>query len=120
MLKPRRVRYRFQIAYKGIEGDVFYIPVGQAIASRNIAHEAMMFGKPMQERTPDRTLPVIFKMIEPIAGFYDRRSLADAGIGDIHAIRFGAELNIWVQCRPLTYGVVQSGRNDGACELSSC
>src|SRR5262249_28155453 len=42
---------------------------------------------------PDRTVPIVFKMIEPVTGFYQRRTVPADCIGKTHAIVSSAIAN---------------------------
>jgi hypothetical protein len=35
---------------------------------------------------PDRTVPIVFKMIEPVAGFDERRTISADGISEADAV----------------------------------
>src|SRR5262249_40678608 len=64
-----------------------------------MADEAMLGGERLQQMTPDRTLPVVFEMVEPVGRLDQRQTLADFGIGDANAVRRRAEMDFLAQAR---------------------
>ena len=93
-LQAVRLDDAFEIADEGIERDVVHLPVRQPVAAGVIADQPMLGRKRMQKVAPDRTLPVVFEMVEPVGGLDQRRSLAGERVGDANAIGSGAEMNL--------------------------
>ena len=69
----------------------------------------MIGGDLAQQVAPDRTLPVVFEMVEPVGSLDHRRAAADFGVSDAHAVGSRAEMNFlpqawrrWCNRRPPT------------------
>ncbi len=94
------LNHALEVAQEPIEREFVDIPIGQPVAARVVADQQVLGRKGMQEMTPDWTLPVIFEVIEPIAGFYKRRSVPGERVGDSNPVRGRTE----------TYRVLLAGR----------
>src|SRR6184192_2512246 len=89
-----RLNNAFEVAYEAVERNVIELPIRQAVAARVVPDQPVVGGEDMQQVTPDRALPVIFEMIEPIGGFDQRRALSCERIGNADSIGCGAEVNL--------------------------
>jgi hypothetical protein len=56
----------FKIADKCLERYIFDNPIGESVATLIIPDQLVICGKFMKQSAPDRALPIIFEMIEPI------------------------------------------------------
>src|SRR5262245_31732218 len=84
----------FEVAYEGVERNIIDFPIGQSVAARIVPDQLVFGGEDMQQVTPDRALPVIFEMIEPIGGLDQRRAPSCERIGNANSIGSGAEVNL--------------------------
>src|SRR4029453_5898900 len=64
-----RIDDAFKVTYEGIEQKCLELPMGQAVSARIVPNQPVFGGENMQQMTPDRALPIIVEMIEPIGGF---------------------------------------------------
>ena len=70
-----RLDHALEVAHEGVERDVVDVPVGQAVAARVVADQPVLGGERLQQMAPDRALPIVFQMIEPVGGLEQRRSV---------------------------------------------
>src|SRR5215510_693791 len=107
-LHSGRLDNAFEVAYKSVERNVIELPIGQAVAARIVPDQPVFGGEDMQQVTPDRALPVVFEMIEPIGGFDQRRAMSCERIGNADSIGRGAEVNLlwWCLSYRLRVGVM--------------
>src|SRR5215467_12707186 len=98
LLYSGRLDNAFEVAYEGVERNVIELPIGQAVAARIVPDQPVLGSEDMQQVTPDRALPVIFEMIEPIGGFDQRRTPSCERIGNADSIGRGAEVNLLWRC----------------------
>src|SRR5262245_61129512 len=95
----------FEIVHKSFESDIVHFPIGKPIAALVVADQSMLSGKLAEEIAPDRTLPIVFEMVEPVSGLDQRRTLSGHGVGDPDAIACGAKVNFLLgYCRRRAHG----------------
>ena len=68
----------------------------------------MIAGEISQQMPPNRTLPIVFKMVHPIRCFNNRRAFADSGISNLSAICRSTEMYLLVPgCRGFSRGLLR-------------
>src|SRR5215510_1757121 len=86
----------FEIMHKSFERDIVDVPIGKPVAAFVVTDQSMLSGKLAEEIAPDRTLPVVFEMVEPVSGLDQRRTVSSHGVGDPDAIARSAKVNFLV------------------------
>ena len=87
----QRVDDRLEILDPGLEGNAFDVTVGQAVTARVVTHVeigAAQLGDPVPA---DEVEWIHLDVREPGRGAHQRRSLADGGDRETHAVGAGAE-----------------------------
>jgi len=84
----------FQVAHEGFKGELIDLPVRQAVPAGVIANQRVVARQIAPEVAPDRAFQVLLQMGHPVAGLDQGRAIADAGIGELHAIRRAAEADL--------------------------
>ena len=77
-----------------LELDVGYFTIRQTVAARIVTIEAVVLRQFPVKMPPYRALQIEFQMRHPVAGLDQRRTLANARIGDLHAVLALAEANL--------------------------
>src|SRR5262249_9776785 len=83
----------FEIVHKSFERDIVDVPIGKPVAALVVTDQSMLSGKLAEEIAPDRTLPVVFEMVEPVSGLDQRRTLPGHSVGDPDTIARSAKVN---------------------------
>src|SRR5262249_965892 len=83
--------HRFQIADIGVERNALDIPVRQTVAARIVSDKAAISSEPAKHVTPDRTVPVVLEMVEPVCCLDERRSLPHGCICNANSVARSAE-----------------------------
>ena len=98
-LRPDGFDHGFEVAHKRRERDVGHVAISQTVAAPVIADQAAAVRQMLQQRRPDRALPVIFDVGEPIGDFDQRDSDADRGEREVDAFRSPTKRHLLVACR---------------------
>src|SRR5216684_2825785 len=102
-----------EITHERLEGNILHVPVGETISPLVVADQPVSRGDRLKHVAPDRTLPVIFQMVEPVRGLHQRWPLADRGVGDSHPVGRGTELNLLPQSPGSRPGAVRRSLRQG-------
>ena len=76
-----------------VEREVVDVPVGQPAAPLVVADQPVAGRQVAPPVPPDRALPVVVEVGEPVGRLHQWRPVADRGVGEAHAVRRGAELD---------------------------
>src|SRR5215510_16529530 len=93
-IEPSRVHHYLEVAHEGLEGYVVDRSIRQPVPPRVVADEGVVTGQLAIQMSPDRALEVELEMREPVSRPYQWWPLADHGVGDLDAIRRGAEPDV--------------------------
>ena len=93
-LQSGGVGHCLEIAQIGIERQVLDRPVRQAATATVVSRHGVILLHLEQSRTPNRALPVEFKMVEPRRDLDQRRAAAARGVGNANPVRGPAEMNL--------------------------
>jgi len=96
------VDHRLEILHERFERDVLRVPVGEAGRTLVVTDQPEAARQFAHERRPDRALPVIFDVVQPVRAFHDRKTAAAGRDREVHAVRGLAEGHV-------LYGI-RSGR----------
>ena len=66
----------FEVVDEGLERDLRRVPVGHAVRALIVADERMAARELVKPVAPDRALPVLLEMIEPVGRLHQRRPFA--------------------------------------------
>src|SRR5690606_1074769 len=91
-LETERVDDHGEIADPGIEIEVLAGPVGQARPSLVVPHDREVAREKL-DLAPDRALPRVLEVGEPVRGPDEWRTVSVDGIGEADAVRCGDEAN---------------------------
>ena len=89
--------HSLKVTPEGIEGEIPDVPVRETVAARVISDELVLGGNRLKQRPPDRIFPVVLEMVQPIGRLHEWRALPDHRIGNLSAVRFGAEADFLPQ-----------------------
>ena len=89
-IETRRVDHRFQIADPRVEAHIGDVALRHAIATLVVTDDAVVKRERGPPVPPDRAAPFEIEMRQPVRRLDERRSAADAGIGEAHAVARGA------------------------------
>ena len=95
----RRVDDRSEIASPLIERQDAVLPVAHAAAAFVVAHEAAVRGEEVQPVAPDRTLPLVFEMRQPVGRFHEDRAGARFRPRQPRPVRRGHVTNVLASLR---------------------
>src|ERR1700677_3877888 len=84
----------FEVADKGLQRNIFDIAIRETVAACVVADQRVVARQLAIEVPPDRTLQIELEMRHPVSGLHERRSAADARIGELHAVGGHAEMNL--------------------------
>jgi len=90
-VKRRRIHDGLEIPHPSVHRQITDLPVGQPAAGLVIADERVGPAELFEPVPPDRVLPVVLKMREPVRGLDDRRPTTVGRVGEAQAVRRGAE-----------------------------
>ena len=93
-LQPRRFHDRLQIGEAALKGKIVHLPGRQPAAAHVVAYQGMAPRKAGKPVIPDRALPLILEVTEPVGDLDQRRPAAHRGVGDLRAIRHLAETDL--------------------------
>src|SRR5208282_3371996 len=69
-----------------IQRYLIHVPIRQACAARIVTDQPMIARKPDKKMPPDRTLPIVFQMVQPVSGLDQRRTFSANGVSQAHAV----------------------------------
>ncbi len=78
--------YGLKVANQRIEGKVVHIPVGKTGTALIESDQGVIVGQFNPPVTPDRALPLKFKVGQPIWSFDQRRAFSHGRIADAHSV----------------------------------
>lgn len=87
------IHNNFQIAHPGLEGDVFDVPSGEAVAATVVAENAGAAGEIADPMAPDGAFPFEIEMVETVGDLDKGMAGADGGIGEADFVGSDAETN---------------------------
>src|SRR5438309_72667 len=61
--------HAFEILFKSFERYIVDVPIGESVAAFVVADKLMMRCESVQQTAPNRALPIIFEVIEPVGRF---------------------------------------------------
>jgi hypothetical protein len=91
---PCRIHDGGDVIDPRVERYVGDVPIGEAGAARVVADQPVLMRKPDEEMAPDRTIPIVFQMVEPIAGLHQGRTVPAERIGQAHSVGRAAIANL--------------------------
>ena len=94
-LEPGSLRHGLEVAHQRIEGDL-RVPVGKAGAPLVHTRHRVVARKRLDPRTPDRALPLVLEMREPVRRLEKRRPVAGDRVGNARAVGAPAEADLLV------------------------
>ena len=74
-----------------LEREIAHVPVGHPAAALVVADEAEVLGEEPDPVPPDRALPLVLEMRQPVGGLDQQRAGAGLGPGELDAVR-GAQV----------------------------
>src|SRR5262249_51363079 len=93
----RSVDDRFQVANECLEGNLLDVPIRKAVAPRVISDKTVIARQPTENVAPNRTVPIVFEMAEPVRCLNERRSLPHCCICNANPVGRGAESNLLLE-----------------------
>src|SRR5688572_12692002 len=72
----------FEIFDPSLEGEISDVHFGHSASAFIVADVAKIAAEELHPMPPDRTLPFVLEMCQPVGGFYDHRSGARLGPGE--------------------------------------
>src|SRR5262245_18265986 len=118
-IEPSRVHHYLEVAHEGLEGYVVDRSIRQPVPPRVVADEGVVMGQLAIQMSPDRALQIELEMREPVSRPYQWWPLADHGVGDLHAVRCGAEADVLREgtghgsAGPTTSSAIHRGDREG-------
>lgn len=108
--EPRQSEFvddRLQVGDEGLQRDIRRILVGQTTAALVVSHQRPVPGQVAHPVLPDRAVPLVVEVRDPMGGPHQRRAAADRGVRDTGAVLGGAETNLLLQ--PSGFGKERAG-----------
>ena len=90
-VEVRGVDHGLQIGHPGFEGEVLDVPVGESATPFVVTDQPVAAGQLPPPVPPDRALPVVVEMVEPVGRLDQRRSGTDRGIGEAYTTLANAQ-----------------------------
>src|ERR1700688_2200057 len=84
-IDARGVHYRFEVVHETVKCDVQDLTIREPVPTRVVSEEGILTRQFLVEMPPDRTFKIEFDVGHPVAGFYQRVTLARPGVGKLHA-----------------------------------
>src|SRR5208282_1477421 len=94
----RGIHHGLKVLDPKLEGHLLHVPLGEAVATFVVADQSMVSGHFDEPMSPERAVPFIVKMIEPIGGLDERISGASASVGQTDAIPGDTKLDLLPRC----------------------
>jgi hypothetical protein len=98
-LEPNHVHHGLEVAHPALERQIGRVPVTEPAAALVIPDDRAAGGELHQERTPDRALPVVFQVAEPVGRLDQRRSFAGRRIRQTNPVGRLAEPDLLLHRR---------------------
>src|SRR3984893_15895734 len=92
------VNHCFEVAHERLERNLRHIPVRKAATALVIADETELRRQAGQQRRPDRALPIVLDVVEPVAHLDHRHTVSGGCDSKIHPIRRSKETYILRRC----------------------
>ena len=86
-LDARGGDHGLEVLDPAVEREVADVPVGHPAAALVVAHEAEVVAEEADPVAPDRALPVVFEVAQPVRGLDQHWARAGLGPGELHAVR---------------------------------